>query len=149
MSKRPPRSRGIEHNRLSEEFAQAAQTIFAEIHARHLPFGTVLDPVFAGAQSNEIVGYSRAGDSAIWTGHYLAAESFRFAASGFRDFTRIAGSSPEMWRDIALANREALLTELDAYMDALQTMRAAVSDKNGETLLTIFSRARDARKGRL
>jgi hypothetical protein len=82
MSKRPPRSRGIEHNRLSEEFAQAAQTIFAEIHARHLPFGTVLDPVFAGAQSNEIVGYSRAGDSAIWTGHYLAAESFRFAASG-------------------------------------------------------------------
>ena len=43
---------------------------------------------------------------------------FRFAASGFRDFTRIAGSSPEMWRDIALANREALLTEIDAYLAA-------------------------------
>jgi prephenate dehydrogenase len=71
---------------------------------------------------------------------------FRFAASGFRDFTRIAGSSPEMWRDIALANREALLEELDAYRDALQTLRQAVADEDAETLLTIFSRARAARE---
>jgi prephenate dehydrogenase len=41
---------------------------------------------------------------------------FQYAASGFRDFTRIAGSSPEMWRDISLANRDALLGELDAYL---------------------------------
>ncbi len=47
-----------------------------------------------------------------------AAELFRYAASGFRDFTRIAASSPEMWRDIALANRDALLAEIDAYRDA-------------------------------
>ncbi len=71
---------------------------------------------------------------------------FRFAASGFRDFTRIAGSSPEMWRDIALANREALLTELDAYLDALQTLRQAVDQQDGAALLTIFSRARSARE---
>ena len=70
---------------------------------------------------------------------------FRFAASGFRDFTRIAGSSPEMWRDIALANREALLTELDAYVTALQALRSAVSDEDAEALLAIFSRAREAR----
>ncbi len=44
-----------------------------------------------------------------------AAEVFRYAASGFRDFTRIAAGSPEMWRDIALANRGALLAEIDAY----------------------------------
>ncbi|MHB0974325.1 MAG: prephenate dehydrogenase [Thiobacillus sp.] len=70
---------------------------------------------------------------------------FRFAASGFRDFTRIAGSSPEMWRDIALANREALLTELDAYVTALQALRSAVSAEDAEALLAIFSRAREAR----
>ena len=70
---------------------------------------------------------------------------FRFAASGFRDFTRIAGSSPEMWRDIALANRDALLTELDAYVAALQALRSAVSAEDAEALLATFSRAREAR----
>jgi prephenate dehydrogenase len=71
---------------------------------------------------------------------------FRFAASGFRDFTRIAGSSPEMWRDVALANRAALLSELDAYVDALHTLRRAVSDEDAAALLDIFSRARSARE---
>ncbi len=70
---------------------------------------------------------------------------FRFAASGFRDFTRIAGSSPEMWRDITLANREALLIELDAYIAALQVLRGVVSAEDAEALLAIFSRAREAR----
>ena len=71
---------------------------------------------------------------------------FRFAASGFRDFTRIAGSSPEMWRDIALANRAAVVAELDAYLDALQILRQAVDAEDGDTLLKIFSRARAARE---
>jgi prephenate dehydrogenase len=71
---------------------------------------------------------------------------FRLAASGFRDFTRIAGSSPEMWRDITLANREALLTELDAYLAALQTLRQTVAAEDGQALLKMFSRARAARE---
>jgi len=71
---------------------------------------------------------------------------FRFAASGFRDFTRIAGSSPEMWRDIALANREAVLAELDAYLAALQALRQAVDAEDAGALLKMFSRARNARK---
>jgi len=71
---------------------------------------------------------------------------FRFAASGFRDFTRIAGSSPEMWRDIALANREAVMVELDAYLAALQALRSAVSAEDAAVLLAIFSRARAARE---
>lgn len=71
---------------------------------------------------------------------------FRFAASGFRDFTRIAGSSPEMWRDIALANREALLAELDAYLASLQALRQAVDAGDADALLKMFSRARNARE---
>ena len=66
---------------------------------------------------------------------------FRFAASGFRDFTRIAGSSPEMWRDIALANREALLAELDAYLAALQALRQAVAGRRRRGLAGRFFRA--------
>ena len=75
-----------------------------------------------------------------------SADYFRFAASGFRDFTRIAGSSPEMWRDIALANHGALLNELDAYIAALQQLRHAVEAGDHHTLLKIFSQARNARE---
>jgi prephenate dehydrogenase len=71
---------------------------------------------------------------------------FHFAASGFRDFTRIAGSSPEMWRDIALANREAVLAELDAYLAAIQTLRNTVGRQDADALLEMFSRARTARE---
>jgi prephenate dehydrogenase len=52
-----------------------------------------------------------------------AAQLFSFAASGFRDFTRIAGSHPEMWRDISMANREALLKEISAYESELATLK--------------------------
>lgn len=71
---------------------------------------------------------------------------FRFAASGFRDFTRIAGSSPAMWRDIALANRSALLDELDAYVAALEALRNAVGAGDADTLFELFARARTARE---
>jgi len=68
-----------------------------------------------------------------------------FAASGFRDFTRIAASSPEMWRDICMANRDALLNELGSYMQELENIRAALSDGDAEKLQEIFSLARDVR----
>lgn len=70
---------------------------------------------------------------------------FRYAASGFRDFTRIAGSSPEMWRDITLANREHLLTEMDAYMDELKQIRDFVEKADGCELEKIYARAQQAR----
>ncbi len=58
-----------------------ALALDANIQARHLPFGGVLDPIFASPSSKQIAGYTRCGDSAIWTGHYLAAESFRYAVT--------------------------------------------------------------------
>lgn len=55
-----------------------ALAITANIQARHLPYGAILDPIFALTDSDQIVGYTRCGDSALWTGHYLAAEAFRY-----------------------------------------------------------------------
>lgn len=75
-----------------------------------------------------------------------AARLFQYAASGFRDFTRIAGSSPEMWRDISLANRSALLTELDAYTAQLAQLRALLAASNGAGLEKIYGRAQAARQ---
>lgn len=70
---------------------------------------------------------------------------FSFAAGGFRDFTRIAASSPEMWRDVCLANRSALLAELDAYTEVLAKLRAAIDAGDGAALETVFARSRAAR----
>lgn len=74
-----------------------------------------------------------------------AATLFQYAASGFRDFTRIAGSSPEMWRDITLANRDALLTEVDAYLAQLTSMREMIAGSDGAALEKIYARAQHAR----
>lgn len=71
---------------------------------------------------------------------------FQYAASGFRDFTRIAGSSPEMWRDIAMANRDALLHELDAYIANVTATRTALAERDADSLLRTFSRAQSARQ---
>lgn len=70
---------------------------------------------------------------------------FSFAAGGFRDFTRIAGSHPEMWRDICLANRHALLAELDQYLGELAYLRALLLSNDGKALEALFSEAREAR----
>ena len=74
-----------------------------------------------------------------------AQELFSFAGAGFRDFTRIAGSSPEMWRDICLANREALLTEIAAYQAALATLAEYIRSGQDAAIEGVFRQARTAR----
>jgi prephenate dehydrogenase len=71
---------------------------------------------------------------------------FQYAASGFRDFTRIAGSSPEMWRDISLANQAALLGELDAYMAQLAHLRGLLAERNGKAIEAVYANAQRARQ---
>jgi prephenate dehydrogenase len=70
---------------------------------------------------------------------------FRHAGSGFRDFTRIAGSHPEMWRDISLANKDALVAELDAFIDKLSGIRDLLESGDSQALEGLFTRAREAR----
>ena len=72
-------------------------------------------------------------------------DPFRFAAGGFRDFTRIASSSPEMWRDIALCNRRALLDRLAALQAELTAISKAVEEGDGDFLLDEFREAKEAR----
>ena len=74
-----------------------------------------------------------------------AEELFRYAAGGFRDFTRIASSSPEMWRDICLANRDSLAAELEVYGTQLETLRRLVLTGDSAALQALFERARVAR----
>lgn len=75
-----------------------------------------------------------------------AAELLAHAGSGFRDFTRIAGSSPEMWRDIALANRAALRTEIARFRNALDAADALIAAGDATALDALFGRAAAARR---
>jgi prephenate dehydrogenase len=75
-----------------------------------------------------------------------SSELLRFAGSGFRDFTRIAASSPEMWRDICLGNREVLSRQIDAYQNELAKLREMLARGDGDALEGVFSDAREARR---
>ena len=70
---------------------------------------------------------------------------FKFAAGGFRDFTRIASSDPVMWRDVFLSNREATLATLDLFTDRLAVMRTAIEQGDGAGMFGVFTRAKSAR----
>ena len=96
---------------VSEMSAENHDSIFAAIS--HLPH------LLAFALVNDI------------TSRPNAAQLFSFAASGFRDFTRIAGSHPEMWRDISLANKTALLNEITAYQDELSGLKQMLEHEDG------------------
>ncbi len=72
-------------------------------------------------------------------------EIFRYAAGGFRDFTRIAASDPVMWHDIVMANSTALLSVLDNFTDHVNSLKEAINNKDSEYLLGVFTRAREAR----
>ena len=72
-------------------------------------------------------------------------EIFRFAAGGFRDFTRIASSDPVMWRDICLSNREDVMALMRRYRGEMENIYRALEDNDGEQLKKIFERAKKAR----
>ncbi|MEK0435073.1 MAG: Prephenate dehydrogenase [Pseudomonadota bacterium] len=102
------------------------------------------DAVFAAVSHlPHLLAYALVGDIAS---RENADRLFQYAASGFRDFTRIAGSSPEMWRDISLANRQALLAELDAYTAQLASLRTMLLSADGAALEQVYARAQSARQ---
>jgi prephenate dehydrogenase len=70
---------------------------------------------------------------------------FRYAAGGFRDFTRVASSDPVMWRDVCIANRDALLDVLNRYHGDLHQLTELIERGDGERILELFQRAKNAR----
>jgi prephenate dehydrogenase len=71
--------------------------------------------------------------------------TFRYAAGGFRDFTRIASSDPTMWHDIVLTNREAILQSIELFQHNLNSVRHAIETQDSDYLLKVFTRAKEAR----
>ena len=111
---------------VSEMTAQAHDQIFAAVS--HLP---------------HLLAFALVSDLA---NRPNAKQLFDFAASGFRDFTRIAGSSPEMWRDISLANKTALLSELEAYQAEISALQHLLKNEDSQGLQTMFEHASQARQ---
>jgi len=72
-------------------------------------------------------------------------EIFNYAAGGFRDFTRIASSDPDMWRDICLNNRDEVLKMMDHYKEEMKKIYHALENNDGEQLKAVFNRAKQSR----
>jgi len=103
------------------------------------------DAVFAAVSHlPHLLAYALVHDVAL---HDNAATLFDYAAGGFRDFTRIASSHPEMWRDICVANRAAILPELRRYQAQLTAMQHLLEAGDAAGLESVFERARAARDG--
>jgi cyclohexadieny/prephenate dehydrogenase len=75
------------------------------------------------------------------------SEVIKYSAGGFRDFTRIAASDPIMWRDVFLNNRDAVLEMLGRFSEDLSALQRAIRWGDGETLVSLFTRAREIRRG--
>jgi cyclohexadieny/prephenate dehydrogenase len=85
-------------------------------------------------------------DTAVNLSTDLQSEVIEFSASGFRDFTRIAASDPVMWRDVFLANREAVLEMLQRFTEDLTALQRAIRRGEGDTLQDVFTRTRAIRR---
>jgi len=72
-------------------------------------------------------------------------EIFKYAAGGFRDFTRIASSDPVMWRDICLSNADAILAMMQNYQQQIDELKHCIEQGDGESILALFKAAKDAR----
>ncbi|MFM9835369.1 MAG: prephenate dehydrogenase [Methylophilaceae bacterium] len=111
--------------KVSEMPAEMHDEIFAAVsHLPHLLAFALVDDIASRANAEQL---------------------FSFAASGFRDFTRIAGSSPEMWRDISLANKTALIQEVNVYQAQLAKLKTLLENADDVGLQALFEHASQAR----
>jgi prephenate dehydrogenase len=74
-----------------------------------------------------------------------ANELLKFAASGFKDFTRIAASSPEMWKDITLANKKFILEDIKHFENQIKLLKEAIKHEDAKKILALFENASKTR----
>ena len=115
---------GVGSEILMMEVARHDEVLAATSHLPHLLAFSLVDTLASNTDNKDI---------------------FRYAAGGFRDFTRIAGSDPTMWHDVFIANRDACLKTLDQFTEGLADLRAAVATGDSQTMMGILTRARSAR----
>lgn len=117
------------------------QTLGADVE--HMPLADHDEVLAATSHLPHLLAFSLVETLA---GRSENLDIFRYAAGGFRDFTRIAASDPVMWRDIFLANHDAVLRSLDAFTHDLERLRNAIASRDANTLLGVFTRAKAARE---
>lgn len=117
------------------------QTLGADVE--HMPLADHDEVLAATSHLPHLLAFSLVDTLA---GRSENLDIFRYAAGGFRDFTRIAASDPVMWRDIFLANHDAVLRSLDAFTQDLDRLRSAIASRDANTLLGVFTRAKAARE---
>ena len=123
-------------NRVRDAWRQCGAEVLDLDPARH-------DAILAAVSHlPHVLAYALVHQVAI---HEDAARLFGLAAGGFRDFTRIASSHPEMWRDICLSNRDALLRELDRFGSELAQVRNMLAHGDAKALESLFAQARETR----
>ena len=93
-----------------------------------------------------LIAYNIVGTAADLEG-VTEGEVMKYSAGGFRDFTRIAASDPTMWRDVFLANKDAVLEMLGRFTEDLQSLSRAIRWGEGDKLFELFSRTREIRRG--
>lgn len=129
-----------------------AFSIEAAILTRHMPYGTILNPIFTAPGSTAIAGYTRCGDSAIWTGHYLAAEAFRYAVTRSNNAlanVRTAVAGLTMLTDVTGTNLLArcALPAASPYAAGIESEEAAngihQTTRNGQPWVWIGNTSRD------
>ncbi|MBI3376470.1 MAG: prephenate dehydrogenase/arogenate dehydrogenase family protein [Betaproteobacteria bacterium] len=126
------------------EFVKRAEEIWSACGARVFRMGAAEhDEVFAAVSHlPHLLAYALVHEVST---RGNAGQLFGYAAGGFRDFTRIASSHPEMWRDICAANRDALLEEIDRYGSKLAELRVLIEQRDLKALERVFDQARAAR----
>ena len=122
--------------KLWESIGAEVYTMTPEAHDRVFAYGSHLPHTVAYALLNSVVYQER-----------QAAEIFNFAGGGLKDFTRIGESSPEMWSDILVANKENMLAAIEDFKNEIEKIRVAIEQANLKHLTDILSHAAKFRKG--
>jgi prephenate dehydrogenase len=128
----------------SPEALRTVQTLWSSLGARLLTMTPMLHDQLA-SRSSHLAHVLASGLASYVLDPAHGPEQAMLCANGFRDTTRVASGSPEMWRDIALTNRSLLADALRDWLEELAQFQTALANSDAESILNFFERAKDRR----